>query len=167
MKGLTNLVVAFAVTFPIVCFLFSYWFAPSPYNTPETFICESWSRASVDETDIEYWNIQPVNINPLIKEGKPIYILAKVKDINRDHSWKIEVYHKGELVFSYVGPWFDVASGWNYSNSFIEFYFIPGKSYLVKTWLNIGDGYEHFSEINIPANNQISAPLKILMVNNQ
>jgi hypothetical protein len=90
----------------------------------------------------EYWNLEPINHKEIYSPGDRIYLMTQLRDIYKDHRYKVELFRSSIMLWDYEGDWLDVGSGWAYSNFYPYLDNAQPGNYEFKAYIDTGEGYE-------------------------
>jgi hypothetical protein len=105
-----------------------------------TYLSSGWEHG--DENEGAYWDIKPTGQKNVFSKGETIFALSQVKNIYRNHQWKVEVLKGDDMLWEYETPWREVGTGWTYANFLPTFSDAQPGNYRFRIYINTGDGYK-------------------------
>ncbi len=93
--------------------------------------------------DEGYWDLKPVNATSTFSIGDKVYLMTQLRDIYKDHRYKVELYRSGTMLWDYANGWMEVGAGWDYSNFYPYYENAQPGNYEFKVYIDTGDGYKH------------------------
>ena len=97
-------------------------------------------------TGADYWNLKPVDPRTQFTQGEDVYLVAQVRNIYVDHSWKIELYREGHFQWDHETPINNVSGSWTFGNFYPYYQNAQPGNYEFKVYIDAGSGYVLLSE---------------------